>query len=96
MEHLVSITFNIDDSDIEKTIKEKLVEEATEQVRKKLLSTDDYWGRGDNHIEKLAKEEISKVIQDNKQDIIDKATERLYQFISRSRNVPKKLESEKQ
>lgn len=96
MEHIVNLSFGIDDSDIEKRVKDKILDETTKKVRDNLLKKSNYWGEGDNTIEKIARQEIEKIIQENKQDIINAATDRLYQYIVRSNKVPKKLESDKE
>lgn len=73
MEHIIQFGVTIDDDKIEQMVLNKASSECLAQVSKatKNFCKDDYYG--DSQLKEMFKEEVKKVIDDNKEKIIEQA-----------------------
>lgn len=95
MEHIVNISFAIDDSDIAKQIEERLIAhglaKVEERVKKTLSHT--HWDENEKIIE-IAYDCTKQFLIDNKEQIIEKASDKLADKLSRRKEVKERIISE--
>lgn len=86
MEHILQFGINIDEDRIVKTVEDRAATELIDYIHK---SIDKMRGNiyGEDALRDIAREEIAKVVDANKEKIIEQATEKLAEKMARSKIV---------
>ena len=86
MEHILQFGVNIDEDRIVKTAEDRAATELINYIHK---SIDNLRGNvyGEDALRDIAREEIAKVVDANKEKIIEQATEKLAEKLARSKIV---------
>ena len=75
MEHIIQFGVTIDDDKIEKLVMEKASSECLKQVHEatKNYTSRGYYGDSESTLDKMFKDEVKRIVDENKESIIEKA-----------------------
>lgn len=92
MEHIVNLSFAIDDGDIIERVIDSCVKESVRKVESIVKDTID-GGRysSKERVIEITREEVAKVIERREDEIVDKAIEKIYQSVVRRASFKEKL-----
>lgn len=87
MEHIVQFGVTLDDEKIEKMVMSKASDECLAQIRKATSNfcKDDYYG--DSQLKEMFKEEVKRVILDNKEEIIGQVIKQVSANLLKTKEV---------
>lgn len=96
MQHIINVAFDFNDEAVAKKIEENaervVLGEIREQIEKYLFNNSKYYHLDKNRIEVISQGILEKLMEENKDRIIDLAVEKLAERLSRTKAAREKIQ----